>query len=363
MKGVIEAMLTPGNVLFRRLVNVAIFLALTVIGLGAYTRLTDAGLGCPDWPGCYGKLTAPLHEDHIAEIQQEYPQAVIEPHKAHNEMLHRYVAGLLGLVVLVMLVSSFLIKRWRRFCSLIAVLVILQALLGMLTVTLNLIPLVVMAHLLGGFFLLSLLVLLRNTIYSRHHPLVAEPELRKYLPFAYGIVFILLMQIALGGWTSANYAALVCTQFPLCETGWQARFSLDSIFHLPLGHETYEYGVLTYDARMSIHVAHRIGALITFIGLLGLLIMSWRSAVSLAMRRLILAISAVLFLQVSLGILNVYLHLPLINAVAHNLVAANLLMLVLVFIQQIHFRTQHVRHTINKVNWISATNTNRRSHS
>lgn len=330
-----------GIIAFQRLVNVAIVLALVVIGLGAYTRLTDAGLGCPDWPGCYGKLTAPLHEQHIAEIQQEFPQAVIEPHKAHNEMLHRYVAGFLGLVVLAIFIASLLIKHWRLLSGAIAGLVILQALLGMLTVTLNLIPLVVMAHLLGGFLLLSLLVLLRVDIYCRHHALMPEPGLRRYLPFAYAVAFIVLAQIALGGWTSANYAAMVCTQFPLCEAGWQTRFSLESIFHLPLGHDTYEYGVLPYEARMSIHIAHRIGALITLISLLGLLIACWRSANSQGLRRLVLLLALVLLVQVSLGILNVYLHLPLVNAVAHNLVAANLLLLMLVFIQQLHRRTQH----------------------
>lgn len=329
------------NIAFRRLVNVAIFLALIVIGLGAYTRLTDAGLGCPDWPGCYGKLTAPLHDGHIAEIQRQFPHAVIEPHKAHNEMAHRYVAGLLGLVVLVIFVVSYLVKHWQRLCSLIASLVILQALLGMWTVTLNLIPLVVMAHLLGGFFLLSLLVILRVEIYCRSHSLTPEPGLRKFLPFAYCVLFILLAQIALGGWTSANYAAMVCTQFPLCEAGWQARFSLESIFHLPLGHDTYEYGVLPYEARMSIHITHRVGAAITLSSLLALLIACWRFAVSVAMRRLMLLLAFVLLVQVTLGALNIYLHLPLFNAVAHNLVAANLLMLMLVFIQQLHIRTQH----------------------
>lgn len=343
------------NIAFRRLINVAIVLALIVIGLGAYTRLTDAGLGCPDWPGCYGKLTAPLHDGHIAEIQQQFPLAVIEPHKAHNEMAHRYVAGLLGLVVLVMFIVSVLVKRWQGLCGLIALLVILQALLGMWTVTLNLIPLVVMAHLLGGFFLLSLLVLLRVKIYCTSYPVTPEPTLRKLLPFAYCVLFILLAQIALGGWTSANYAAMVCTQFPLCEAGWQTRFSLESIFHLPLGHETYEYGVLPYEARMSIHITHRIGAAVTLISLLTLLIVCWRFAVSVAMRRLILLLGLVLIIQATLGILNVYLHLPLFNAVAHNLVAANLLMLTLVFIQQLHARTQHsLATTVKKTTNVSA---------
>ncbi|HTF97976.1 MAG TPA: COX15/CtaA family protein [Cellvibrio sp.] len=324
---------------FQRLVNIAIVLALLVIALGAYTRLTDAGLGCPDWPGCYGKLTAPLHEGHIAEIQQSFPGVTVEPHKAHNEMLHRYVAGLLGLLVFGILVTSFIIKRWRFLCVVLSVLVILQALLGMWTVTLNLIPLVVMAHLLGGFFLLSLLALLRMEIHADHFPFAPEPELKKYIPFAYGVILILLFQIALGGWTSANYAALVCTQLPVCEAGWQARFSLESIFHLPLGHDTYEYGVLPYEARMSIHITHRLGAVVTSVVLISFLMMCWRNSSTRYMRRLILLLGVILATQVSIGIVNVYLHLPLINAVAHNLVAANLLMLMTLFIHQMHRRT------------------------
>lgn len=337
-----KSTLATKNLYFQRLVNLAIIMSLLVIGLGAYTRLTDAGLGCPDWPGCYGRLTAPAHAEHIEEIQQLFPDAVIEPHKARNEMLHRYVAALLGLVVLVLLIESFIIKRWRRICIALGLLIILQSLLGMWTVTLNLIPLVVMAHLLGGFLLFSFLVLLRLEISAKKNLLIPEPDLRPFLPFAYVTAIILLAQIALGGWTSANYAALVCTQFPVCEAGWQSRFSLESIFHLPLGHETYEYGVLPYEARMSIHIAHRFGAVITCIALACLLFVCWRNAKTNVMRGLILAIFAVLCTQVSLGILNVHWNLPLVNAVAHNLVAANLLMLVIVFIQQLHRRTRPI---------------------
>lgn len=325
---------------FQRLVNSTILLSLLVIALGAYTRLTDAGLGCPDWPGCYGKLTAPLHDDHIAEIQQSFPNATVESHKAHNEMLHRYVAGLLGILVLGILAGSFIIKRWRFLSATLSLLVIVQALLGMWTVTLNLIPIVVVAHLLGGFLLLSLLALLRMEIHVDHFPFSPAPQLKKYIPLSYIVIVVLLAQIALGGWTSANYAAMVCTQLPLCEAGWQGRYSFESIFHLPLGHDTYEYGVLPYEARMSIHITHRIGALVTSVVLISFLMMCWRVTSSRYLRRFMLLIGAVLATQVSLGILNVYLHLPLINAVAHNLVAANLLMLMTLFIHQLHRRTQ-----------------------
>lgn len=332
--------MNPDVIIFRRMVNLAILLSMIVIGLGAYTRLTDAGLGCPDWPGCYGKFTAPLHDQHIAEIQQKYPDAVVELHKAHNEMMHRYIAGLLGLLVLGIFIVSLVIKRWRKVCSLLLALIVLQALLGMWTVTLNLIPLVVMAHLLGGFLLLSLLALLRIDIFNAQHSLPVEPELRRYLSLAYVASAFLLIQIALGGWTSANYAALVCTQLPICEAGWQARFSLESIFHLPLGHDTYEYGVLSYDARMSIHVAHRLGAMITMIVFIVLLACCWRKSQTMGIRRMILMISLLLATQIYLGFANIYWQLPLANAVAHNLVAANLLMLVLVFVRQLHLRTR-----------------------
>lgn len=347
----------PGNarnkkiITFERSTNLAIFLTLIVIGLGAYTRLTDAGLGCPDWPGCYGKLTAPLHEGHIAEIQQAYPEAVIEPHKAHNEMVHRYVAGLLGLLVLTLLVKSLVMKRWRLLCSFLSALIILQALLGMWTVTLNLIPLVVVAHLLGGFLVLSLLALLRAEIFFDKHPLMPEPHLRTYLGFAYVVLGVLFTQIILGGWTSANYAALACTELPVCESGWQSRFSFTSIFHLPLGHDTYEFGVLPYEARMSIHIAHRTGAAITSVAIVTLLALCWRRSQSKTLKRMMIIIALLLGLQITLGVMNIYWHLPLANAVAHNVVAANLFVALILFIQQLHKRTNplEVCHSISAV--------------
>ncbi len=332
--------MSPAIIVFRRMVNGAILLTLVVIGLGAYTRLTDAGLGCPDWPGCYGKLTAPIHLEQIVEIQQAFPNAVVEPHKARNEMLHRYIAGLLGLVVLGIFILSLIFKRWRKPSAVLLALIIVQALLGMWTVTLNLIPLVVMAHLLGGFLLLSILALLRLDIQIAHYSLAVEPQLRRYLPLAYLTLIFLLLQIALGGWTSANYAALVCTQLPICEAGWQARFSFESIFQLPLGHDTYEYGVLSHDARMSIHVAHRAGAMITTLTFVVLLVCCWRKARTTGIRRTILVICLLLATQICLGVGNIYWQLPLANAVAHNLVAANLLMLTLIFIRQLYLRTE-----------------------
>lgn len=342
---------------FAGLVNFTLILALCVITLGAYTRLTDAGLGCPDWPGCYGKLTAPLHQAHVDELQQKFPDATIEPHKAHNEMFHRYLAGLLGVTVLAIVVVSQWIKRFRVLSGIILLLVIFQAALGMWTVTLNLLPLVVLAHLLGGFILFSLLALLRveigrveigcgekSLLQEKSSTTIiplevqTEPGLTPLLPFGYVVLLILLVQISLGGWTSSNYAATVCYQLPLCESGWEERFSLQSALSLPLGHATYEFGVLPYEARMSIHVLHRIGAIVTLLALGIFSYCAWRRATSKGMRRLALAIAGLLLLQFGLGLINILAQLPLFNAVAHNLVAANLFMLLVVFLRQMYLR-------------------------
>ena len=323
---------------FTVLINCTILLTLMVIALGAYTRLTDAGLGCPDWPGCYGKLTAPLHDGHVAEAQQNFPGATVEPHKAHNEMMHRYIAGLLGLCVLAITFFCFWLKQYRIVGIVILLLVIFQAALGMWTVTLNLLPLVVLAHLLGGFTLFSLLVLLRVEIASQQKQLATEPALGNLLSLAYFALLVLLIHISLGGWTSSNYAATVCYQLPFCESGWQERFSFQAAFSMPLGHDTYEFGVLSYEERMSIHVLHRMGAIFTLLVLGTFVFLCWRRAVSKLMRSMTCAIGSLLLLQLTLGLINILAQLPLLNAVAHNLVAANMLMMLVVFIRQIHLR-------------------------
>lgn len=335
---------------FSTLVSATLMLTCVVIMLGAYTRLTDAGLGCPDWPGCYGKLHAPLYEHHIAAAQIAYPEADIDPFKARNEMLHRYIAGLLGIAVLSIFITSLLLKRYRRLSAVLLGLVIFQAALGMWTVTLNLLPLVVLAHLLGGFSLLSLTALLRSEIYwdsisvttRQAPPIIAEPALSPLLGLGLFVLVVLILQIALGGWTSSNYAALVCHQLPLCEAGWQERYTLASVFHLPLGHETYEYGVLPYEARMSIHVSHRLGAMFTLLVFGSFLLVSWKKAITPFMRRLILLMGILLVTQVLLGLINVVAVVPLWNAVAHNTVAAGLLMLLVIFLRQIVLRRNHV---------------------
>lgn len=318
------------------LATIAIFLTMGVILLGAYTRLTDAGLGCPDWPGCYGFLKVPHQEHHIAAAEQAFPDRPLVHHKAWNEMVHRYFAGSLGLLIAaIFFVAMFSRDSPKLLPSVLLALVVFQAALGMWTVTLNLLPLVVMGHLLGGFTLLSLLAV----HWLRLHPelRVQEPQLLSLQPFAIVAIIVLVAQIALGGWTAANYAALACIDLPICETGWQQRLNISEAFDLHLGHDDYEYGVMSAEARQTVHVFHRFGAIVTLLVVASFLLQLWRRATTSVLKKLTLAASLLLLLQFSLGVLNVVLHLPLANAVAHNFIAANLLMLLVIILMQLRY--------------------------
>ena len=202
-----------------RLAGIATVLAFCVVVLGAYVRLSDAGLGCPDWPGCYGKLLVPQAQAAIDAANQAYPDRPLEQHKAWKEMIHRYLASFLGLVIIVIVLLTW--RERRRGVSLqlpywLLVLVILQGLLGMWTVTLLVKPAIVLLHLVGGFATLSLLWWLYLSTGRRDSPNVSRGLGRVAI---IGLLF-LCVQILLGGWTSTNYAALSCPDFPTCQTKW-----------------------------------------------------------------------------------------------------------------------------------------------
>lgn len=312
-----------------RLVSFAIALTMVVIVLGAYTRLTDAGLGCPDWPGCYGFLQVP--QDHHAEIAaSRFPERPLEPHKARNEMVHRYFAGTLGLVIAGIFMLSWLQQRKVRLLpAALLLLVVFQAALGMWTVTLNLFPLVVMGHLLGGFTLLTLLWLYRRQLQPEGSTAgVVPPRLRRAGSLACAM---LIGQIALGGWTSANYAALACVELPFCHSGWTSQLRVAEAFDLHLGHDNYEFGVMSKEARQTIHVSHRLGAILTLLVVGFFAWQLWRFSRTLPAseaqlhKRQAQWVLLLLLVQFCLGVLNIWWLLPLPNAVAHNFVAANLL--------------------------------------
>ncbi|WP_394222220.1 heme A synthase [Alteromonas gracilis] len=368
----------------KKLTLFSIFLAAVVIILGAYTRLTDAGLGCPDWPGCYGNLTVPLSEEKVAQANAAYPERPVEAFKAWNEMIHRYFAGTLGLCVLAIAVIAVRQRNKGtpvKLPLLLLGLIIFQAALGMWTVTLNLLPVVVMGHLLGGFTVLSCLFVLYLRLRhasSSQPPRVAETStlddsenatsvsanakgFQSYIRvFAFLGLGVLVTQIALGGWTSANYAALACTEMPICETGWQDRIDISGAFSVPDA-ENYEFGAHDYGERVTMHIVHRLGAVITFFYLLALGISLLISRYAAQKQKRISAFMLLaLCTQVALGVSNVAFMLPLAVAVLHNAVAAVLLLslLNLIFTVVLTLKRERVeRIEAQKVNALSSTRT------
>lgn len=302
---------------FDRVVLVAMLLAFCVVALGAYVRLSDAGLGCPDWPGCYGHIGVPHHE----LAQQAFPDKPLEAHKAWKEMVHRYFAGTLGLLILAISIMAWRyrgqIKTKPVLPTVLLLLVAFQAVLGMWTVTLLLKPVIVSLHLLGGMTTLALLTWLVST---RWAAAVQLPRIRSWALMA---LAILVVQIALGGWTSSNYAALACTDFPSCQGMLWPDADFSKAFHLvrELGMNA-DGTYLSAQALTAIHITHRIGALVTF------LYLGWFGSKLLKISGLVFwgrVLLGLLTLQVVLGISNVVFSLPLPVAVGHNAGAALLL--------------------------------------
>lgn len=313
-----------------RLTQIALVLVSVVVILGAFTRLTDAGLGCPDWPGCYGFLTVPTGAEEVAIAEMAFPERPVEASKARNEMVHRYFAGSLGVLVLLLWVLSLRAKQHVKLATTLLATVTFQAVLGMWTVTMNLMPLVVMGHLLGGFttFCLILLLFLRlktRVLLAREH-IQDKPSPLKGDKLLLGMIkaatLVVVLQIALGGWTAANYAAVACTDLPICEPGWQEKFDLSQALSVPTGHADYEFGVFPFEARMSIHVLHRFGAILATSIIALLLLRLWQNH---SLRPLALGLGSLTLIQISLGVSNVVFHLPLAVAVAHNFVGLLLL--------------------------------------
>lgn len=323
----------------RRLVITSLLLAIIVIGLGAYTRLTHAGLGCPDWPTCYGLIDVPETSLQIATAEQAFPERPVEPAKAWNEMIHRYFAGSLGLLILVIALYSIKLRFSKNkkyqyplvLPLIILCVVIFQAALGMWTVTLKLMPIVVMGHLLGGFTTLCLLFLLYLRINAQRLNAqganLVDEQLKKYSRYALLGIVILTTQIALGGWTSSNYAAMSCVELPICQGDWLSNLSFEQSFQLiPPDKASYEFGHLAHNERLTIHVTHRLGAIITTLFLAWLAIIVFFKAKCHAVKKTVIILVTLLVIQITLGISNIWFSLPLKIAVAHNLVAVLLML-------------------------------------
>lgn len=379
---------------------IAITVTLLVIMLGAFTRLVDAGLGCPDWPTCYGHVLWPVKADAIQTANAAFVDMPVETDKTWPEQVHRLFASSLGLIslllfvvalrqspdrrlkpVLVALVSVWiaalvakivikanttvtvdafyglsdaviglvvlagfavlpLLGRWQqrdsgvplRLTALIVGVVVLQGLFGMWTVTLKVWPQVVTVHLLGGFSVLVLFWLLALRLYGRAWwlPAVVAARLRGLLPWAWLGLVIVVVQIALGGWTTSNYADVACPELPTCQGAWWPEgmdFRQGFNIFQQVG-PNYLGGQLENAARVAIHKMHRLGAMVTFVYLLGLALALWRVG-TVWPRRLAVVLTGVLTLQVALGLSNILFHFPVAVAVAHN-VGGALLLLVMV---------------------------------
>jgi len=337
-----------------RLALLATLLAVVVVLLGAYTRLTHAGLGCPDWPGCYGFISVPASEAQLAHAEANFPHAPVEAHKGWNEMIHRYFAGSLGLVIVAL--AAIAVRRRKepgqplKLPLLLLGVVIAQAAFGMWTVTLKLWPQVVTAHLLGGFTTLALLFLLTLRLSGR---LPSVPQVTALLRRLAAVgLLVVIGQIALGGWVSSNYAAVACIDLPTCHGEWWPQMDFANGFHLSqhIG-PNYLGGQLDSDARTAIHFTHRLGALLVTLVLLSLS-GQLHPARHTRLAGLVLLALAV---QISLGVSNVLLHLPLAVAVAHN--AGGALLLLTLVLTNYRLRAPALAATEPAKNWVSQSAT------
>jgi len=306
--------------------NISLFgflFAFVVIALGAWTRLVDAGLGCPDWPGCYGFVVFPTTEAEVALAESRFPEFPYDINKAIPEVVHRYFAAVLGLFAIALTVISFRAKdsgnlKWWSLGLLIFI--CCQGLFGYLTVSLKLLPIIVTLHLFGGFTTLCLFFFI--FLKAGNFELVNSmrvPELKK---ISFAAFIFLIFQIFLGVWTSTNYASLACVDFPTCQGTFFPDTDFKNAFNIwqEVG-PNYLYGLLDNDARVTIHYSHRVSAIIVSIVFLILISKLWFSnAAPMAS-----TLGILLLTQISLGIINVIYILPLYVAIAHNLVAAALL--------------------------------------
>jgi cytochrome c oxidase assembly protein subunit 15 len=338
----------------RRLAVAGVLLCFLVVVLGAYVRLTAAGLGCPDWPGCYGHFT-PLGAEQSASAQSDYPNRPLVPGKAWREMIHRYAASTLGLLILVISALAVSARRPRPvgvgFALALLGTVIVQGILGMLTVTWQLKPLAVTLHLLFGMTTLGLLWWLTLSLATsswgataRHRPGRAmqgggAPAFTTAARLALLALAALAVQIALGGWTSSNYAAVACPDVPTCQHALWPHADFRDAFVLWRGlNIDYEGGVLESPARVAIHLTHRLGALIASAALASVALFVLRQRVLTAAHARAWAVLAALALQLAIGISMVVKGFPLWLATAHTAGAALLLLATLALLRSLRSR-------------------------
>jgi cytochrome c oxidase assembly protein subunit 15 len=324
---------TSKSAKFLRLAMFSALFAFFMILIGAYAHISDAGLGCPDWPGCYGRLFAPTTAQEVNEARLYAPRTSDEEAKAWKDTLHRYVSGALGLLMFRLLFLGWqLKKRYRKqqviIPAMVFLLVFAQTVLTAITVKLQFKPLILMSNLVTGFTILGLLwwVALREQRFWK--PINAAPHVLDDLrPRAFIGLLLVITQIVLGGWTSANYAGLACPDFPTCRGAWWPPMDFVEGFARwrDIGLD-YEGGMLSLAAATAVHMAHRLGSVITFIYITWLALHTMRLGYENNLCRFGFLVLVLGIAQVFLGATNVLFHLPIILDVMHTGLAALMLL-------------------------------------
>jgi cytochrome c oxidase assembly protein subunit 15 len=313
-----------------------LFLTMDLVLFGAFTRLTDSGLGCPDWPGCYGEASPMAAHAHISAAQAVMPSGPVTVSKAWVEMVHRYLATGVGALITVLMVASWLgfkggkkPRTWGDWLpTLTFAWVCVQGAFGALTVTMKLFPAIVSLHLLGAYLLLALLTvqaarggvagarLGQTTVPSTNVRPLRAPSPQIFTFWIAAALALLVLQAASGAWVSTNYAVLACSEFPLCQGQWWPAMDFARGFELwrPLG-ESADGTVLSFQAMTAIHVAHRTLAMLT-LGVLGLL--AWRLRQAPALRTQARWLGGLVVLQLATGLSNVVLGWPMAAAILHT---------------------------------------------
>jgi cytochrome c oxidase assembly protein subunit 15 len=325
--------------LFRHAARVAAVLAAIVVVVGAWVRLTDAGLGCPDWPGCYGHVHPAGVAEHLPAATAAYPSSPFDYQKALHEMVHRYIASTLGLLIIGLCVLAVRNRREpgqpRILPFALLTIVCLQGALGAFTVTLLLKPLIVTLHLVGGLTTLSILWWL--SLEPRHTALTMAERPVRALALLGGV--IIAGQILLGGWTSTNYAATACPDFPLCQGSAAPPMDFARGFSV-----THKLGLdnngapLELSARTAIHYTHRLGAVIVALLITSLVVLAYRRSQNPCTRLASLAVAAALIVQLLIGMNLVLQGFPLWLGTLHNAGAAFLLLSILSLVHSLHSR-------------------------
>ena len=305
---------------YQALTIITLFLTFDLVLFGAFTRLTDSGLGCPDWPGCYGSASPLGARDAIATAQAAMPTGPVTHSKAWVEMVHRYLATGVGGLILVLCVAAWLgrksylqqhrVSPWLPTFTLVWVCV--QGAFGALTVTMKLFPAIVSLHLLGAYLLLALL----TVQVVRNGGMVAAGVPSWVKPWAVAALAMLVLQAASGAWVSTNYAVLACTEFPMCQGTWWPAMDFAGALELwrPLG-VSQDGDHISFQALTAIHFTHRLLAVVTVLLLTSL---AWRLRAVVALRKPARWLGGLLLLQVATGLSNVVLDWPLLAAVLHT---------------------------------------------